>query len=352
MLYLGYYWTLGTVSVPIFAFFTLGTNADGSADTGTWRLFVVLCAIPCIISTIVAIRWVPESPHWLIHQGRADKALEVLKLAATENGLNADEVFPSNLMVKKDENEEVHSIRTLLEPEWRGLTLKLWGTWMGFAFLYYGTIILVTIVFSENDAMEGDNNPNDGSYDFDYPAIFLAACAEVVGQTFVLLTVETWGRVPTAALSYLLGGFSVLGLAFFAASDSKRGILMFMAFLARMFMMGASNTTWVATAEILPTKIRNTGHASANAMARLGGAFTPFIVSTSVPMRLIGIIMASVAFITCILSWNLPETQGKALGKAHSISFSSSLHEGVASIEPPSIEMSNAPPSNKTSEII
>lgn len=251
-------------------------------------------------------------------------------------------------MVKQDETEEIHSVFALLEPEWRSLTLKLWGTWFGFAFLYYGTIILVTLTFAEND--NTNEGMKEGSYDFDYPAIFFAASAEVVGLTFVLLTVETWGRVHTQAFSYLLGGISVLTLALLNANDSKRGTMMFMAFLARMFMMGSSQTTWVATAEILPTKIRNTGHAAANAVARLGGAFSPFVVSTNVPMQTIGIIMASVSLVTCILSWQFPETQGKALGTAHSIS--SSFNEGLASIEPPSVQLSSAQPSNKTSEII
>lgn len=351
LLYLGYFWTLGTLSVPILAYFTLGANENGDEEGGKWRLFVLLCAVPCIASTLLAIRWVPESPHFLTGQGRTDKALEVLKLAAAENGRDP-EVF-ANTLIKQDENEEVHSIGTLLQPEWRHLTLKLWGTWFGFAFLYYGTIILVTLTFAENDSINngGEVAANaDGSYDFDYPAIFFAACAEVVGQTFVLMTVETWGRVHTQALSYLLGGGSVLGLAFLAADDgSKRGTLMFVAFLARMFMMGASSTTWVATAEILPTQIRTTGHASANAIARVGGALSPFVVSTYVPMKTIGIVMASVAMVTCLLSWHFPETAGKALGTAHSVS--SSFDSGVASIEKPSVELSSAP-ANKTSEII
>ena len=336
---------MGTLLVPVLAFITLGDNEDGSEAPGRWRLFVLLCAVPCIASTVLAIRWVPESPHWLIYQGRNDKALEVLKAAAEENGVNIDEAFPPNVLVRPDDAPEIHSVKLLLEPEWRNLTLKLWGTWFGFAFLYYGTVILVTMTFAENDI--NTEGMKDGSYDFDYAAIFMAASAEVVGQTFVLMTVETWGRVHTQALSYLLGGFSVFGLAFLAASDSKRGILMFMAFMARMFMMGSSSTTWVATAEILPTQIRNTGHAAANAVARLGGAIAPFIVSQSTPMRLIGIIMATVSFITCALSWNLPETQGKALGTAHTSSF----NEGTASIHPPTVELSEAVP-NKTKEII
>ena len=343
-MYLGYYWTLGTLLVPVLAFLTLGENENGDGPPGRWRVFVLVCAIPCIASTALAVWWVPESPHWLVYQGRNDKALQVLKLAATQNGLDANQVFPPNILVRPDDAPEVHSIMALFDKQWRNLTLKLWGTWFGFAFLYYGTIILVTIIFAENDEITNEG-VKDGSYDFDYAAIFTAASAELVGQTFVLMTVETWGRVHTQALSYLLGGFSVFGLAFLAASDAKRSILMLMAFLARMFMMGSSSTTWVVTAEILPTQIRNTGHAAANAVARLGGAFSPFIVSPSMPLHTIGIIMGVVSFVTCVLSWHMPETQGKALGTAHH-SFNSSLDQGTATIVGPTVEVTN-----KTKEI-
>mgnify|MGYP005850765309 CR=1 FL=1 len=127
LLYLGYYWTLGTLLVPALAFISLGENKDGEGPGGRWRLFVLLCAIPCIVSTVLAIRWVPESPHWLVYQGRNDKALEVLKQAAEINGHNVEEVFPPHILVKPDDAPEVHSIKSLLEPEWRSLILKLWG---------------------------------------------------------------------------------------------------------------------------------------------------------------------------------------------------------------------------------
>ena len=113
-------------------------------------------------------------------------------------------------------------------------------------------------------------------------------------------------------------------------------------------MMGSSATTWVATAEILPTEIRNTGHAYANAVARIGGAISPFVVSSDMDLRFVGSIMAAVSFVTCILSWHMPETQGKALGTAHS---TSRLGDGSASIAPPSLEMGDKFP-NKFKEII
>jgi len=132
--------------VPVLAYFTLGENDDGTDPPGQWRLFVLLCAVPCILSTLFAVRWVPESPHWLVYQGRNDKALEVLKQAAATNGLNVEEVFPLHVLVRPDDTPEVHSVMALLQPEWRNLTLKLWGTWFG-AYIVICLYVYIFICF-------------------------------------------------------------------------------------------------------------------------------------------------------------------------------------------------------------
>ena len=74
--------------------------------------------------------------------------------------------------------------------------------------------------------------------------------------------------------------------------------------------------TWIVTAELLPTQIRSTGHSAANAVARIGGAASPFLVSPSVPMETIGIVMGVVSVLASMIAWNLPETAGQALGTA------------------------------------
>ena len=84
-------------------------------------------------------------------------------------------------------------------------------------------------------------------------------------------------------------------------------------------------------------------------MARLGGALSPFIVSTSMNMRVIGIIMGVVAAFTCLLSWQLPETKGKALGTAHTASRQNTMSD--EDVSAPSVEIGEASP-NKTKEII
>ncbi|OEU20287.1 MFS general substrate transporter, partial [Fragilariopsis cylindrus CCMP1102] len=261
LLYIEFFWTFGTLSVPLLAYLTLDTTkggGDGDGEDGGshWQLFVILCSVPCFISTALGVILVPESPRWLLEstshleddETGSNKAIDILRYAALKN-----ELFNS--------------------PSRTRLTLLLWSTWFGLGFLYYGVILAVSIVFTNEEEMEdeanGGNGNGNGSYDFDYVAIFISASSEIFGLIIVLYTIDKFGRISSQTISYRIGG-----IATFLMDDTTylhRYILIGLAFIARMAMMGASCTTWVSTSEILPTDIRSTGHGSANAMARLGG---------------------------------------------------------------------------------
>ena len=316
LLYIEFFWTAGTLLVPVLAWFSLGNN-----DGGNWEVFVILCAIPCIISTILGWVWVPESPRWLLTQGKHDDALRILRDAASRNGQNPFQTFPDGtIVVQLDGGHNNHgtkeSICDLFSRKWLKITLLLWGAWFGLAFLYYGVILAVSIVFSTHE--DKDENGEGGSYDFDYPAIFISASSEIVGLIIVLCTVDSWGRVMTQVSTYLVGGLACLVLGFTAhAENAPRAVLILIAFIARMAMMGASCTTWVSTSEIFSTDVRTSGHGTANAFARLGGFFCPYIITDGTPLRLIGLCMFGVSIVTASISWNLPETAGMALGSIH-----------------------------------
>lgn len=186
------------------------------------------------------------------------------------------------------------------------------ATWSGFAFSYYGAIIAITLVFStEDDSDQG----GEGVYDFDYGAIFASASAEVAGTTLVLLTIDKAGRIPSQVVSYAFGAISIFVMCMAHSTGSaSRELLICTGFLARMFFMSATCTTWVSTAEILTTEVRTTGHASANAIARIFGAAVPFVVSSSTPFPVIGTVLLFFGLLNAVTSYHLPETMGHGLG--------------------------------------
>jgi putative MFS transporter len=295
--------------VPVFAWFSLGNAYEGEDEQGSWQLFCILCAIPCIISTILGILLVPESPRWLLTKGRNEEALAILRMAAEGNGLNSMVVFPPGTYLISNEDLEEGGLMELFSPKWLRTTLLLWVAWFGLAFLYYGAILAISIMFTDVE-QEGA----DGAYSFDYQAIFISASSEFVGLFMVLATIDRWGRIPTQTFTYLLGGVSCLFMGYASHFGASRSVLIALAFVARMAMMGATCTTWVSTSEILTTDIRATGHGWANAMARIGGFFCPYVISERNSMNHIGLFLFTVSCIAAAVVWQLPETSGHKLG--------------------------------------
>jgi hypothetical protein len=369
-----------------------GGGGDGEDGGSHWQLFVILCSVPCFISTALGVILVPESPRWLLEstshleddETGSNKAIDILRYAALKNGISQkvidEELFPpgTRLITSWKDVSSIQSNQSLTQyshshsnshdesmiahtsdnksnegggggfkelfnsPSRTRLTLLLWSTWFGLGFLYYGVILAVSIVFTNEEEMKdeangGNGNGNDngdgngnGSYDFDYVAIFISASSEIFGLIIVLYTIDKFGRIPSQTISYRIGGIAtflmgILYVIFYnisASNDSNeddttylhRYILIGLAFIARMAMMGASCTTWVSTSEILPTDIRSTGHGSANAMARLGGFISPFIITQGNSLWLIGIIVLIVSLVTAEFASRLPETTGKSMG--------------------------------------
>ena len=111
--------------VPVLAFLSFGDNEGSEEDD--WRIFVVLCAIPCLVSCVASILYVPESPRWLLTQGKHEEALFVLRHAARLNGKDADALFPLDTVITSDAEQESENFMDLLQPKWRKTILMLWS---------------------------------------------------------------------------------------------------------------------------------------------------------------------------------------------------------------------------------
>ena len=305
LLLIEYYWTAGSMLVPIIAYYTIEL-----ADS--WRLFVAVCAIPCIISLFAGMMYVPESPRWLILKGRNEEALHILRKAALMNGKDPRELFPQGCYICNEEAEEGSSCMDLFQPKWKRITLLLFVVWAGFALCYYGTIMTVTRIFNESN---GDDDDDLGKATFDYSAIFISSSAEVIGTAIAIALVDRIGRIQTTVGAYVCGGVSLFALCF-VADHSGRTELVVLSFAARVCEMVGSCTLWIVTAEIFSTDIRSTGHSATNAVARLGGFCSPYLVGNT-SFRAIAFVMLVAHLVVAFCASRLPETKGVELGRAN-----------------------------------
>ena len=328
LLSLNYFWTLGTLLVVLASYLS----------QQNWRLFLIVCAVPCIISTLVSAWWVPESPRWLLSQGRHDQALAVLRQAAQLNqqqqpqqqqhDTTNNQLFPPGTILRQpNPDASTHkSCLLLLQPGWFRVILVLSVVWAGFGLLYYSTVLIITLVF----AHDKDETTRNSGVDIDYVAITMSVLSEFVGVTMVLLTIDRWGRVVSQVYSYLLGGICLGVLCWLSnpavvsddedggnSNNGRRGWLVALAFGARLFWMSGSCVTWTITAELLTTEVRTTGHSLVNAIARVTGGLSPFVVQGfGWPFSVVGVVLLVASLVTTAASWTLPETKGIAMGTA------------------------------------
>ncbi|GMH96793.1 hypothetical protein TrVE_jg14065 [Triparma verrucosa] len=310
LLLLDFFWTAGSISIPIIASMTL--------PLGNWRLFVFCSAIPSFAAIFMGYKYVPESPLWLVEVGNMKEADVVIKSAAMMNGKTSDEADALSVR-QREPNDETEIIEPVLshdvpltlrgtatnyiiclgkltQPDVRNQMAVLCALWCVFGFSYYGLILATTRVFREDE--------------FSYKSIMITCSAEIIGTFLALRVIDnpSWGRVYPQMVFYLAAS----PCAFFMCNWLSLSTLF--GFLARMLVFASLCLTWVSTPEILPTDIRGTGHSIANACARIGAFTSPYIVhNMNVEIGTVGVYLG----ISCLLaSWassNLKETVGERL---------------------------------------
>ena len=222
---------------------------------GSWRLMFFLGGLPAIALTI-ATTWIPESPRWLLQQGKRDRAEAVLRRIASEA-----EVQTTIEEITRAIREESGSYRELLSKAVRkpmviAVTLAIIQQITGFnAVLYYGNII-----FKEQTgatAMQSFGmNVVVGATNFLFT---------IVG----LLLIDKLGRRPLLLIA--LGGMATSFIAFAICLNTPVGhtiyVLVPVLCLVASFAFGLGTGVWVCMSEQFQTKAEDVENAGFQRLA-------------------------------------------------------------------------------------
>ena len=196
--------TVGILGAYIVALVVLRT-APGSAATVGWRLILGLGAVPALIGLVLRTT-MPESPRWLMRQGRFDKAQEALASFGVQVSAAAIEASARRFDHEDERQERRH--RQVSTP---GVERALLVVCTFFLFqqitginvpLYYGPHLLGPI-------FEGDNSSVVSSTIAGVEVTSIMTAVNVAATYFGFRYIDRIGRRRLA-----MGGY--LGMAVFA----------------------------------------------------------------------------------------------------------------------------------------
>lgn len=233
----------------------------GNVEEG-WRYMLALGGVPGLL-LFMGFLYVPESPRWLISQGRSDEAERSLRLirSATTN----DEIRPEFERMethisdaRSTHGDQPATMSELLEhiPELTvGCGLQLLQQFAGInTLMYYSSTIL-------SASTNNDEHSNPWSSD-NNTAICLSsvtAFAQLVGVLIGMAVVDRVGRrvLTMWSLVFVTLALVLLGFAFFRQQSQWMAIVGMVGYLVA-FGFGMSPIPWLVNAEIYPIRVRST----------------------------------------------------------------------------------------------
>lgn len=288
------------------------SNSGDAAWTVTtaWRWMFGVGAVPGLLF-LVLLFFVPESPRWLIKQGRAVAALPILLR------IHGEELAKKEVLdIKQSFEQESGSIKQLFSP---GLRIAL-IVGVGLAFLQQVTGINAVMYYAPEIFKATGAGTN--------ASLVQTILVGFINFLFTIVALWLIDKVGRKAL-LLVGSASmaicllVIGIAFQTGHTTGPLVLVFILLYVASFAISLGPVVWVIMSEIFPNRIR--GKATAIAAMVLWAA--DYLVSQTFPPLLGSAgpaatfwIYGAMALIAFLFTWRIvPETKGKSLEEIESL---------------------------------
>lgn len=227
------------------------TNAIG------WRGLFVIGLLPAAF-TLVIRGWVPESPHWLMSQGRREDARSSIAWAL--------QVPPETLPLANEMPVQEHAAWSDLFKYPRSLAVS-WMASIGAQTAGYGIILWAPTLF----VLQLGVTPAYAAYLFLWVSL-----AGIAGRVAFSLLSEVIGRRP-AGIVLGFGGMICIAVAGIGHNVMIGSVSLFwlMIVCADFFYDGGFAVIGPYMAEVWPTRLRTTGMGSAYGFGGLGKIIGP-----------------------------------------------------------------------------
>jgi len=235
-----------------------------------WQVMFILGGVPGLVVAVLLTR-LPESPRWLIGQGRLAEAEAVIREIEAAAGEKVEsEVITSGSRIPDPGSR----LTELLSHLYRRRTLTVWALWACAYFITNGLNNWMPTLYSS-------------VYHLSLPQALRAGTLTNVAQVVILLgcafAIDRTGRRRWTAAGFAAGAALLVTLGTFA-SHSVTAVIVLVT--VSYGIVGSVNAVlYLYTPEIYPTRMRAIGTGAATCWLRLASALGPVLVGYLVGAR-------------------------------------------------------------------
>ncbi|XP_064019034.1 solute carrier family 22 member 13-like [Pogoniulus pusillus] len=258
-----------------------------------WRLLQIAGSVP-IFAFFFYFQVLPESARWLVTKGRIEEAKKVLQKAASFNKCT----IPPELLEQLKPLKQTKSGSTLdlfQKKHLRKVTLIMSCAWFVNSLVYYGLSLNVT------------------NFGLDIYLTQLAfGAVEIPARVGCIFMLQWFGRKKNQAVLLLLSGLVCLVIT--VIPEDQPVTTTVLAIIGKFTASASFSTSYIYSAELFPTVIRQTGVGLCSMVGRVSGVIAPLIYlldryHRAIPMAIFG----SAPVVGGLLCFLLPETCGTDL---------------------------------------
>jgi len=283
--------------------FPIGLMAAGQAGAWLvplwgWQTIFLIGGIPCLAIGVLVAR-LPESPRWLISQGRLREAEEIVGQAEASAGKLPAVPSEVPFTLKKTQWREVVS------SAYRRRTFVVWMLWF-------------CVYFVSNTLNNWLPTLYNTVYRLDLKQSLRAASLTNVTQVLLLLIcafcIDRFGRRNWTITCFVLGA-ALLGTLGITGAHGVLGVIV-VCTLSYGILGSANAVLYLYTPEIYPTRMRVIGVGLATSWLRVASAVGPAIVGVMVAANGVGsvfMMFAGVSVIGALAAGGMIETRGQRL---------------------------------------